>query len=119
MPVSTNQLYRVFNNRSILSARGRSNKDAIAWEARAQYQGKPVVGPVAIEVSLFWGDRRKHDWDNAKALFDALNDILWEDDGQIKDAHVMVEYDKENPRVEMRVWPLDDKEPKKSQKRRN
>lgn len=106
LPISTNQLYRVFNNRSILSARGRSNKEAIAWEARAQYRGKALTGPLAIEVTLFWPDHRKHDWDNHKALYDALNGLLWEDDGQIKDAHVMVEYDRTNPRVEMRVWQL-------------
>lgn len=107
LPISTNQLYRVFNNRSILSARGRTNKEAIAWKARAQYRGKPLTGPLAIEVTLFWPDKRKHDWDNNKALFDALNGIVWEDDGQIKDARIMVEFDKENPHVEMRVWPLD------------
>lgn len=51
-------------------------------------------------------DHRKHDWDNHKALYDALNGILWDDDGQIKDARVMVEYDRKEPRVEMRVWEL-------------
>lgn len=90
-----------------IQPRVRAAKDAIAWEARSQYRGKPLSGPIAVEVSLFWGDRRKHDWDNNKAFFDALNGIVWEDDGQIKDAHILVEYDKTEPRVEMRVWPLD------------
>ncbi|GAO38351.1 Holliday junction endonuclease RusA [Sphingomonas changbaiensis NBRC 104936] len=106
LPISTNQLYRVFQNRSILSARGRSNKDAIAWEARAQHRGKPLAGPLAVEISLFWPDRRKHDIDNLKALLDACTGILWDDDGQIADLHTMKEYDKANPRVEMRVWEL-------------
>jgi len=106
LPLSTNQLYRVFNNRSILSAKGRTNKEAIAWEARAQFRGRPLTGPLAIEATFFWGDRRKHDWDNQKAFWDSLNGIVYEDDRQIKDAHIMVEYDKANPRVELRLWNL-------------
>lgn len=56
---------------------------------------------------LFWPDRRRHDWDNNKALFDALQGIVYEDDSQIGDARIMVEYDKQNPRVEMRLWSLE------------
>ncbi len=106
LPLSTNQLYRVFNNRSILSERGRTNKEAVAWEARAQYRGEPLTGPLKVEATIYWPDRRQHDWDNNKGFFDALNGIVYEDDGQIKDGRVIVEYDKENPRVELRCWPL-------------
>ena len=106
LPLSTNQLYRVFRNRSILSARGRENKEAIAWEARAQYKGQPLKGPVRLKIALYWGDRRKHDIDNIKTLLDSLNGIVWEDDGQVTDLHVTKEYDKENPRVEILLEEL-------------
>lgn len=109
MPLSTNQLYRVFNNRSILSAKGWANKDAIAWEARAQYRGHPLAGPLAAEIALFWPTRRNHDVDNIKTLLDSCNGILWADDGLIADLHIMKAYDKEQPRVEMRVWELEPK----------
>ena len=105
LPISTNQLYRVFNNRSIISARGRTNKEAIGWEARQQYRGKPLDGPVAAKIALWWPDRRKHDLDNIKALLDACTGILWEDDGQIVELHLSKGYDKERPRVEMTVEP--------------
>jgi Holliday junction resolvase RusA-like endonuclease len=103
LPLSTNQLYRSVNGRTIISERGRANKELIGWEARAQYRGKPLTGPLKIEVRFFWGDRRRHDWDNAKTFYDSLNGIVWEDDYQIFDAHVVREYDKENPRVELMI----------------
>lgn len=107
LPLSTNQLYRSVNGRSILSQKGRDNKQAIGWEARSQYRGKALSGPLAVEVSLFWPDRRKHDVDNIKTLLDSCNGIIWQDDGQIVDLHIMKDVDKANPRVEMHVWPQD------------
>lgn len=107
LPPSTNNLY--VNNPHggrRLSPRAREAKDAIAWEARSQFRGKPLQGPVAMELTLYWPDRRKHDIDNIKALLDALTGIIYEDDGQIVDLHTMKEFDKERPRVEMRVWAL-------------
>lgn len=106
LPLSTNQLYRVFNNRSILSERGRNNKEAIAWEARAQYRGKPLESDLAVTIDLYWPDRRKHDVDNIKTLLDSLNGIVWDDDGQIADLHTRKHYDKAKPRVEMIVTRL-------------
>ena len=117
LPLSTNQLYRVFQNRSILSARARANKEAIGWEARTQYRGKPLTGPLAVEISLFWGDRRKHDVDNIKALLDTLTGICWEDDGQIVDLHTMKAIDAGRPRVELRAWSLEEPVAPESQKR--
>ena len=83
----------------------RHAKDAIAWEARTQHRGDPLQGPLAVTVDLYWGDRRKHDTDNLKALLDALNGVVWEDDGQIVDLHARKHFDKANPRVEMSVSP--------------
>lgn len=82
----------------------RRNKDDIIREARSQFRGKPLVGALAIEVTFFLDDPRKHDWDNIKALLGALNGIIWHDGRQIKNAHITAEYDAENPRVEVRVW---------------
>jgi Holliday junction resolvase RusA-like endonuclease len=47
--------------------------------------------------------------DNIKTLLDSCNGILWADDGLIADLHIMKAYDKEQPRVEMRVWELEPK----------
>lgn len=108
MPVSTNQLYRSISGRSILSERGRRCKEAIGWEARTQYRGKPLDGPLAVKIDLYWPDRRKHDVDNIKVLLDACTGILWLDDGQITDLRITKGYNKASPRVEMTVAPCDE-----------
>lgn len=105
LPLSTNALYRAVGGRSILSAKGRAYKEEIAWEARRQYRGKPMTGELCVEVQIFWPDRRRHDIDNGlKALFDSLTGIIYEDDSQISDAHVIRFLASKTPGVEMRVW---------------
>lgn len=107
MPLGTNNLYVNGRHGRFMAPKARENKQAISWEARSQFKGKPLSGPVAVEISLFWGDRRKRDIDNIKILLDALTGIVWEDDSQIADLHTMKAFDKEKPRVEMRVWSLE------------
>lgn len=105
LPPSTNHLYRRTSRGVSLLESAREAKDAIAWEARSQFHGKPLSGDLAVTIDLYWPDRRKHDVDNVKALLDALNDVVWEDDGQIVDLRTRKHYDKEHPRVEMTVSP--------------
>lgn len=90
-----------------MSAPGRENKEAIGWEARSQYQGKPLEGPLAVTVALYWPTKRNHDVDNIKALLDACTGIVWVDDGQIQDLHTTKAFDNGNPRVEMSIISLD------------
>lgn len=107
LPLSTNSLYAHTGSRRFLTNKGKENKDAIAWEARAQYRGQPLKGALVVEITLFWKDKRRHDVDNIKGLLDALTGILWEDDNQIEQLMIMKAVDKENPHVELRVWPLE------------
>ena len=106
MPLTTNSLYAHQGPQRFLTQKGKDNKQSIGWDARAQYRGKALSGPLAVEVSLFWPDKRKHDVDNIKALLDAGRGILWDDDSQITDLHVMKEVNKANPHAEMRVREL-------------
>lgn len=50
LPLSTNALYRAVGGRSILSAKGRANKEAIGWEARSQYKGQPMSGSLSVRL---------------------------------------------------------------------
>jgi Holliday junction resolvase RusA-like endonuclease len=104
-------MYGRAGGRVYLKPAARAAKEAIGWEARAQYRGDPLRGDLAITVSFFWPDRRKHDHDNAKVFYDALNGIVWEDDGQITDATVRRRYDPTNPRVELEVLQLNQPAP--------
>lgn len=103
LPVSTNHLYIFFRGHRTLSKRGRENKEAIGWEVRSQYHGKPLQAPLGVEIQLYWPTRRNHDIDNIKGLLDSCTGILWKDDGQIVELHLTKHYDKGNGRVEMQV----------------
>lgn len=99
-PVSTNNMYF---GRRIMTKEARTKKEAIGWEARAQYQGEPLEGPLKLSVAFWWPDKRNHDIDNIKGLLDALTGILWEDDGQIVELHLTKGIDATNPRVEISI----------------
>ena len=96
MPPTTNSLYKGFGARRYVDSGPRQKKEDMAWEARAQYRGKPLVGDLRVSVVLRWGTRRNHDVDNIKSLLDAMTGILWEDDGQIVDLRVTKKHEKGN-----------------------
>ena len=104
LPISTNQLYATFKGRRLLTRKGRECKEAMGWEAREQYRGEPVEGPLKVKIALWWPTKRNHDVDNIKSLLDAVTGILWQDDGQIVELTIKKGYDKENPRVDLELY---------------
>ena len=76
--LTTNRLCR---GRRFLTAEGKANKEgARVGGARSQWRSKPIVGPVALEIALWWPDNRRRDLDNVKGLLDSLSGILYMDD---------------------------------------
>lgn len=94
--------------------------------AKQQMAGKePFSCPMRVDILLFypisksWTKVKKNnahlgkmvptvkpDIDNCtKAIFDALNHIVWVDDTQVVDKHVSKHFS-DNPRVEVRITPL-------------
>lgn len=101
MPPTTNSLYKGFGRNRYVDSGPREKKESMAWEARAQYRGKPLAGDLRVEVHLRWGTRRNHDVDNIKSLLDSMTGILWGDDGQIVDLRVTKRYEKGNEGLEL------------------
>ncbi len=80
---------------------------AYQWEARAHWHDKPLKGKVRMHVTLYFGTKRKADWDNFHKLSgDALNGIPYKDDSQIRQMTVALAHDKQKPRIEIAVAPL-------------
>jgi Holliday junction resolvase RusA-like endonuclease len=66
-----------------------------AWPLDARYE---------VELVVHFGTRRRCDLDNAaKSILDAANGYAWADDSQVDRLVVVRAYDKENPRVEVRI----------------
>ena len=85
-----------------LSPEGKALKEQYRWEARSQWKGPPLSGDVEAHITLYFGTKRRADWDNYHKLScDALAGIAYNDDSQIKRAIVAVGYDKEDPRIEI------------------
>lgn len=88
-----------------MTAEGKAIKERYRWEAKSQWRGEPLTGPLRVEVTLFFGTRRRADIDNFNKLWaDALTGIVWEDDSQIEELRIVKRYDRERPRVEICVF---------------
>jgi Holliday junction resolvase RusA-like endonuclease len=99
---SVNSLYR---GRRFLTKEGKETKEAIGLEILSQVGSiLPTEEQVSLEIKFYFGNKRKNDIDNRlKALLDCMTGYLYGDDSQIKELHVYKEYDKENPRTEIKI----------------
>ncbi len=108
-PRSTNNLYKSVCRGSFptvyLSSEGKALKEDYQWQAKSQYKGKPLISTeIEIDITFYLGTKRRSDWDNFHKLsMDALTGIVWEDDSLITDSHVHKRYDKNDPRIEIKI----------------
>lgn len=103
-PVPINQKYGVLNGRNILQKKYRDAKEALAWETRSQWQGEPLEDEVTMNVLFFLGNRRRVDIDAyLKIVLDAMEGIVYLDDYQVADMHVIRTHDFDDPRVVVQV----------------
>lgn len=106
-PISTNVVYRRHGNIIYMSAEGKGLKQIYQMQAKAQYRKELIYKLLKIEIWLYFKDNRRRDWDNwHKLSMDSLTGIVWEDDSQIKDSHVKMFIDKNNPRIELTISKL-------------
>ena len=107
-PKSTQHIYRStcrggFST-TYMTPDGKALKEQYQWEARSQWQGKPLDGDVALSITLYFGTKRRADIDNFNKLsLDALTGIVYEDDSQIAEMTLRRAYDKTRPRIEISV----------------
>ena len=107
-PISTNSVYKShskFGHPVIyMTTKGKSLKESYQWQAKSQWKKGVKKGEVELGIFLYFGTKRKCDWDNFHKLsMDALTNIVWADDSQIQRVVVEKGYDKENPRIELEV----------------
>lgn len=105
-PRSTNNIYKSvcrgkFSTR-YMTHEGKDLKESYQWQAKSQWKLPIIKGDIELSIKLYFGTKRKCDWDNFHKLsMDALTGIVWEDDSQIQKATVEKFYSKENPRIEI------------------
>lgn len=85
-----------------MTKKAKDRKKQYQLEAKSQWKKNPLTTDTFIDIILYFGDKRKRDWDNFHKLsMDSLEGIVLQDDAQIQEATVHKEYDKENPRIEI------------------
>ena len=90
-----------------MSKFGKDRKEDYKQQIRSQYKGKPLKGNIKLTLIIFFGTKRKSDWDNFnKLVCDSLSGLVYEDDSQIIDGRVIKNYDKVNPRIEVEIQEL-------------
>ena len=104
-PISTQNAYGQTGHRRYMKKEAKDTKDSYVWQAKSQWKKLPLTeNDLCINIILYFKDNRRRDWDNwHKISCDALSGIVWEDDSQIKEAHVFMEHDKKNPRIEITI----------------
>lgn len=110
-PRSTSHIYqyacRGRHPAMYMTKAGRELKADYQKQAKTQWRRKPLTKPLQLTVTLYFGTKRKADWDNFHKLsMDALTGIVWDDDVQIEEATVIKRYDKKNPRIELTINEL-------------
>lgn len=103
-PITVNKLYR---GRRFLTHEGKRIKFYNAAQAKKQFKGKILEGPIKVELQVYFKTKASSDIDNVcKAVLDSLTGVIWKDDRQIQELHAYKKQDKENPRIELQVSTL-------------
>jgi Holliday junction resolvase RusA-like endonuclease len=84
-------------------------QENIGWVAKeAMGIRPPIKSDAEVWIAFYRKDNRRVDLDNlSKAVLDACNGIIWEDDRQVTQLHLSKYKDKDNPRVEITIWRID------------
>lgn len=103
-PLTVNSMYR---GRRFLTKDGEKAKMTMGAEIRRQWGAThPVDGAVCLEVTFYYPTTRNDIDGGLKALLDAFTGIVYHDDKQVEELHVIKRVSKENPRVEVTVRHL-------------
>lgn len=113
---SLNHVYRnVRINLRIITPKGKAWQQEVQWIAISEKAHQKWMlssnEKLVMELRFFWPDRRRRDTDNClKLLSDTLESILYEDDKWLLPRVMNWEIDKSNPRVEVKLWRLEDRD---------
>lgn len=107
MPPSINATYKRGKNSFYKSQEAKDAQEAMAWEARIQYRGKPLTGSLRLKIAFYWTSSRRDVDSSVKAVCDALQGIIYENDNQIYDLHLSKTVDRAAPRIEIEIESLE------------
>lgn len=98
--------------RAFIPARYKNYEKGLKEAAKvAIKKKKPTSSLVVMEVWYYVGSKRRKDLPNLpKTTTDALNEVLYDDDFQIHDMIIHRRLDRDDPRIEIAIWEIKDKD---------
>lgn len=103
-PLSTQHCYGFSRYGGHMKRHCATLKTDYQWQAKSQWNDPVTKEEVRIEAHIYFGDKRRRDLDNYNKLWmDALEGVVYEDDSQITQLHLVKDYDKSNPRIEITI----------------
>lgn len=88
-PVGKERARKGKNGTFYTPARTREYENLVAWKARMAHVGAPFEGPVKLEVEIRSRKSRADLSNILKAIEDAMNKIVYNDDRQIQEIHIL------------------------------
>ena len=98
--------YLTFNKyRKYITLRGRKYKQEIEDRLTEFMVDKEIkTEDISVSLVFYHNNKRKNDIDNyAKPILDFMSDIIYLDDRQVTELNLKKFYDKENPRITIKV----------------
>lgn len=104
-PLSYYQYLTQNRFRKYITKRGREYKRIIEDILSIFMIDKKVItGDCSVTLEFYHNNKRKNDVDNfAKPILDFMSDIIYVDDKQVIELHIYKKYDKENPRIVIKI----------------
>jgi crossover junction endodeoxyribonuclease RusA len=105
IPISYYQYLSQNKFRKYITPKGRDYKRRIEEKLSEMMMDKEIInGNIRVTLQFFFNNKRKNDIDNyAKPILDFMSDIVYVDDRQIIELNLKKFYDKENPRIVIKV----------------
>ncbi len=108
-PIPKGRPRATIKGRVFTPPRTRDYEELVGQYAALKWRREPTKARLFVSLRFYRENERRADFDNlAKSVMDGLQGIVYADDSQIKEAHIRVEVDRDNPRVE--VWVRDYRE---------
>jgi crossover junction endodeoxyribonuclease RusA len=105
LPPTANTYWRHVGKRVLLSKEARRYRDACRLAAVAQYGGELIEDRVRVRADVYM-DLRGDLANREKQLLDALEGAVIADDKQVWDLRLVRHLDRESPRVEVEISPI-------------
>lgn len=92
--------------RSIKNAKALQFEEMALWQIKTQFKQQPLSGKLSLDAHIYYPSNRQ-DLDDT-LLCDVLQHAgVIDNDRSIVEKHLWKHIDKENPRVELDIYPVD------------